>query len=153
LVVLASSGRQRGDAVAVGEATGEILVLLRFAASYRDDAEIVRAFVVLDPLAGAPPAAGRTTLEVAAILEPWASSTATWGRRPRLAVPELAAIAGPGEGRRVRLDVTELVRRWSKHRADDHGIAIFANTASQPARFFSTGLAHANGPELEVYLR
>lgn len=153
MTVLSSGGGQSGDTIAVGGRAGEVLVLLRFSASYRHDAEVLRAFVVLDGAEDAPPAATSTKLEVARIVEPWASSTASWGRRPRLTVPAFGAVVAPGKRRRARVDVTELVRRWSKREPDDHGIAILATSAGGATAHFSAGLAHASGPALEVYLR
>jgi hypothetical protein len=153
VVVLAASGRRSGDALEVGAQMGELVVLLRFAVSYRNDATIERAFLVLEPVEGAPPARASTTLEVARILERWDPAKASWGRRPRLTVPELRAIVPPGKAERVRVDVTELVRRWAKCAPDDHGLALFASSAGSPAAHYATGLAHARGPTLEVYLR
>lgn len=93
------------------------------------------AFLVVHPLEGAPPA-GAIPVEVARVLDPWDPATVSWGRLPRLATSDGAAVApalpspplratapaapGPTGAASaslalartpLRLDVTELVRR------------------------------------------
>ena len=142
------------EAVALGGASaGDVVLLLRFAASWPDDAEIVGAFVVLEPLAGAPPVARSVTLEVARVLEPWRSETATWGRQPRLSIPETAALVRRRPVAPLRIDVTPLVRGWARRRGDDHGIAILASAGDAVGAVYSMGISQGAGPRLEVYVR
>lgn len=142
------------DAVALGRSSaGDVVLLLRFAATWRDDAEIASAFVVLDPLAGAPPVAQAVTLEVARVLEPWRSETATWGRQPRLSIPEIAAVVRKRPAAPLRIDVTPLVRGWARRRGDDHGIAILAQGGDAVGAAYSMGISQGAGPRLEVYVR
>jgi hypothetical protein len=159
-IAVVESGRDdegsRGlpEAVALGRASdGDVVVLLRFSATWRDDAEIASAFVVLEPIAGAPPAERAMTLEVARILEPWRSETATWGRQPRLAIPRAAAVVRRRPAMPLRIDVTTLVRDWAKRRKDDHGIAILAPGDDAVGAAYSMGVSQGAGPRLEVYLR
>lgn len=149
------SGRGRlPEAIALGgAASGSTVVLLRFAASWRDDAEIASAFLVLDPVEGAPPAASQVSLEVARILEPWTSETASWGRQPRLSIPELAALARRRPAAPLRIEVTRLVRGWAKRASDDHGIALLAPGRDPVGLALSMGISEGLGPRLEVYLR
>src|SRR5205085_1075986 len=81
------------------------------------------AYLVLDPIEGAPLARRAVSVEVARILEPWDSETASWGRRPRLSLPEKAAPLHPRTGAPARIDVTRFVREWSKRLPDDHPLA------------------------------
>lgn len=142
------------DAVALGHASaGDVVLLLRFVPPFGEDAEIASAFVVLEPVPGAPPAERALTLEVARILEPWRSATATWGRQPRLSVPQPAAIAPRRPVMPLRIDVTSLVRDWAKRRRDDHGIAILAPGRDAVGAAYTMGVSQGVGPQLEVYVR
>jgi hypothetical protein len=155
LAVLASRGDGAvPEAIAIGrEDAGSLVVLFRFVATWRDDAEVVSAFLTLDPLDGAPPARTSTSIEIARVLDPWTSETATWGRQPRLGLPEIAAVVPGRPSRRLRVDVTSLVKRWPKRADDDHGIALLAEGHDPYGALFSTGLSSGSGPRLEVYVR
>lgn len=147
-------GETLPDSVALGQAAaGDLVLLLRFAATWRDDADVASAFLVLDPVEGAPPAAGTMTLEVARILDPWRSDAATWGRQPRLSIPEVAAVVRRRPAATLRVDVTRLVRDWAKRRRDDHGIAVLAPGSDPVGATYSLGAAFGEGPRLEVYVR
>jgi hypothetical protein len=144
LAILASRGRAAG---------GSLVVLLRFVASWRDDAEVVSAFLLLDPLSGAPPARSSTPIEIARILEPWSSETASWGRQPRLGLPEVSAIVVGRPIAPLRVDVTSIVRGWPKRARSEHGIALLAEGNDPFGAVYSTGIAGGAGPRLEVYVR
>jgi hypothetical protein len=149
------AGRARlPEAIALGgAAAGSMVVLLRFSADWRDDADVASAFLVLDPVEGAPPAASEVTLEVARILEPWSSETASWGRQPRLSIPEVAGVARRRLLVPLRIDVTEMVRAWARRAPDDHGIALLAPGDDPVGVACSMGVSEGLGPRLEVYLR
>ncbi len=159
LAVLASRDVVAGEAalpdvIALGrEATGGLVVLLRFTPTWRADADVLSAFVVLEPAKSAPPATGPITVEVARVLEPWTSTTATWGRQPRLDLPELGAVVRPRTPRPLRIDVTALVHAWARHRDDDHGLALLAGATDPFGSAYATGAGDGTGPRLEVYLR
>jgi hypothetical protein len=159
IAVLASGGGappgSLPEAVALGRAsTGDVVLLLRFSASWQDDAEVASAFLVLDPVAGAQPSERRVPVEVARILEPWRSESATWGRQPRLSLPTVAALVRRSPPRPLRLDVTSLVRDWARRREDDHGIAVLAPGDDAVGAAYSMGTSdQGTGPRLEVYLR
>lgn len=158
VAVLASGGGREGarapEAIVLGRAAGgSLVVLLRFATTWRDDAEIASAFVVIDPAPGAPPAGREVRLEVARILDPWRSDSATWGRQPRLSIPETAAVVRRSPAVPLRIDVTATVRGWARRRADDHGIAILAPGEDPVGAAYSMGVSEGVGPRLEVYLR
>lgn len=142
------------EAISLGAASaGSTVLLFRFAATWHDDADVQSAFLVLDPVAGAPPAAAAVTLEVARILDPWRSETATWGRQPRLSIPVVAAVARRAPAGPLRVDVTELVRAWAERARDDHGIALLAPGADPVGVACSMGISEGLGPRLEVYLK
>lgn len=142
------------EAISLGAASaGSTVLLFRFAATWHDDADVQSAFLVLDPIADAPPAAGPVTLEVARILDPWRSETATWGRQPRLSIPVVAAVARRRPAAPLRIDVTELVRAWAERASDDHGIALLAPGADPVGVACSMGISEGLGPRLEVYLK
>jgi hypothetical protein len=157
VAVLASKGASGDvvpDGIALGRAaSGDVVMLMRFAVPWQDDAEIASAFVVIDPIDGAQPAAEALTLEAARILDPWRSATASWGRQPRLSVPRAAAIVRRAPRRPLRIDVTGLVRGWAQRRSDDHGIAILAPGDDAVGTACSLGISQGAGPRLEVYLR
>lgn len=159
IAAIAPHGRAGGDeplpgVVALGrDESGSLILLLRFAATWRDDAEIAGAFVVLRALDLAPPPAGPTRFEVARILEPWQAQVVSWGRQPRLEVPRSGGSVWIRPRVPIRIDVTPLVRAWGRRDASDHGIAIMAQGQDAFGASVSTGLGGGIGPRLEVYLK
>ncbi|MEP7122488.1 MAG: DNRLRE domain-containing protein [Byssovorax sp.] len=154
--VIAATGGSEAipETVALGRAEGgTVALLLRFAASWHDDADVLSAFVVLDPLDSAPPAATPAVFESARILEPWQPSVVSWGRQPRLDLPRLAAVVRAIPGTPVRIDVTALVREWASRRADDHGLALLVHGDDRIGQAFSMGVSGGAGPRLEAYVR
>jgi hypothetical protein len=159
LAVLTRGGPSGGgpalpEAVMLGrDEGGGVVMLLRFAATWRDDAEIASAFVVLDPTPGAAPPRASPAVEVARILEPWSPSTASWGRQPRLSLPERAGLLKAQPPSPARVDVTRFVREWAKRRPDDHGIALLIDGDDATGSAYSMGVTDGAGPLLEVYVR
>lgn len=154
------SARGRGgdgvvpDVVALGRAaSGTVVMLFRFAATWRDDAEVVSAFLVLDAIDGAPPVTSPITLETARVKEGWQPGVVSWGRQPRLGVPRAAGTMRPRPTVPLRIDVTPLVREWARRDADDHGIALLAHGDDEGGALISTGLSQGSGPRLEVYVK
>jgi hypothetical protein len=159
LAVVASRGSGGGgadlpDAVALGRgSSGTVVMLFRFAATWRDDAEVMSAFLVLDALDGAPPAASPITLEMARIAEPWQPAVVSWGRQPRLGLPRTAGTLRVRPLVPLRVDVTSLVREWQRRDADDHGIALLARGDDAYGTVVSMGVSQGNGPRLEAYVK
>jgi hypothetical protein len=142
------------ETVALGRAEGgTVALLLRFAASWRDDADVLSAYVVLDPVDSALPATQPAVFESARILEPWQPAVVSWGRQPRLDLPKLAAVVRAIPGTPVRIDVTGLVREWSLRRADDHGLALLVHGDDVVGSAFAMGITGGAGPRLEAYVR
>lgn len=158
VAVVALSGGGGGsslpDAIALGRgSTGTVVMLFRFEATWRDDAEITSAFLVLDPLEGAPPSISPIAFEMARIVEPWEPSIVSWGRQPRLAVPIVAGTMRARPTHPMRVDVTPLVRGWSQRSAGDHGIALLAKGGDDHGVTISMGVSLGAGPRLEAYVK
>lgn len=157
--VVSSSGPSGGggelpEALAFGRsASGAVSLLLHFSVPIVERGEVAAAFLVLDPLAGAPQPGSAVPLEVARILDPWRPETVSWGRHPQLDLPEKAGAVGPSLLAPARLDVTHLVRAWAERRPDDHGIAVLASATDPFGATFSLGISEGRGPRLEVYVR
>jgi hypothetical protein len=150
----AGGGDAMPEAVALGRAAGGTLVLLlRFAATWRDDAEVLGAFVVLEALDDAPPPTTAITFEMARIVEPWQPGVVSWGRQPKLDVPRSAGSVRARPSLPLRIDVTPLVRDWGRRAADDHGLALLARGDDAYGAVVSTGIARGAGPRLEVYVK
>jgi hypothetical protein len=157
LAVIAAKGplsAELPETIALGRASeGTALLLLRFVPTFRDDADVVSAFVLLDPIEGVPPAARAVSFEMARIREPWQAATVTWGRQPRLDLPRRAGTVRALPSAPLRIDVTSLVRDWSKRLPDDHGIALLAQGNDAIGQAYSMGTTSGFGPRLEVYVR
>jgi hypothetical protein len=159
LAVLTRGGPSGGgfelpDAVVLGrDEGGGVVMLLRFAATWRDDAEIASAYVVLDPASGATPPRVAPNVEIARILEPWDPSTTSWGRQPRISLPVRAGQLRAQPPAPVRVDVTRFVRDWAKRLPDDHGIALLIDGDDALGAAYSMGVDDGTGPLLEVYVR
>lgn len=142
------------EAVALGrQGAGRAVILLRFASTWREDADIESAFFVIDTIDGAPLPITPPTAEIARILSPWTGATTSWGRRPRLSLPEEVGLLRAQPPASVRLDVTPQVRAWAARARDDHGLALLVEGSDPNGLFASTGLTKGLGPRLEVYLR
>jgi hypothetical protein len=157
VAVIAERGSQGAglpETIALGRAAdGTVELLLRFTPTWRDDADVVSAFVVLDPVEGALPSRSPASVETARILEPWQPATVTWGRQPRLDLPRPAGIVSARPSTSARIDVTPLVRDWSKRLPDDYGIALLVQGSDALGGAFTMGTTAGNSPCLEAYVR
>jgi hypothetical protein len=157
--VVAPSGPSGGgtelpEAIALGRASsGAATLLLHFEVPIVDKGEVTAAFLVLDPVEGAPPPGRPVDVEVARILEPWRADAVSWGRLPRLDVPERAGRVGGRMAGPARFDVTHVVREWARRRPEDHGLAVLADPADPFGASYSLGVSGGQGPRLEVYVR
>ncbi len=155
-VVVTSSGRHELGSASVSfgkESWGEVVLLLRFPAPFRDTTQILSAHLVMDPPQGAVPGPMPVRLRIARVLEPWAPKDASWATLPRLSSVDDSFLASTWGHRSLRLDVTQQVRRWREHRADDQGLAVMASPQNEVGETYCLGLAGGNGPRLDVYLR
>lgn len=134
-------------------AGAQSVLLFRFASTWNDSADISSAFLLLKPGAGASPRHASSRVQIARILEPWDAGTATWGRQPRLSLPEDAGFLMAAPITSARIDVTPLVRAWAKRRPGDHGIALLVDGALADGMRYSMGVTDGPGPKLEVYIK
>jgi hypothetical protein len=154
--VIASKGGGAGqpEAFAFGRAAnGTVELLMRFEAPWGEGGEVTSAFVVLEPLEGAPTAVLPARVDSAKILEPWSSQTVSWGRQPRLGPFEGAASVRPAGRLAARVDVTRIVKAWGKRANDDHGVALVADGDDAFGTVFTLGPTGGQGPRLEAYVR
>jgi hypothetical protein len=128
------------------------VVLLRFPAPWGNRARIAAAFLTLELADAAPVPAWPLTLSVARVLDPWSAGAVSWGRLPRVSPPLLHAEVGPPP-RALRIDVTEIVRRWGRGYGDDQGIALWASSAGPTGPTYATGALGTRAPRLDVYVR
>lgn len=158
LAVLTAAGGDDGgtlpESVALGrQGTGRAVMLLRFVSTWREDSDIESAYFVIEAVDGAPPPVTPPVIEIARILSPWSSATTTWGRQPRLGLPEAIGALRVLPSATLRLDVTPQVRAWAQRERDDHGLAVLVDGSDPNGVLASTGLTKGLGPHLEVYLR
>jgi hypothetical protein len=182
IAVVSSGGGGGGDALpeafTLGRAAdGRVVLLLRFEPIRREGAVVERAFLVLDPLEGAPPPTGAATIDVSRIGEPWDPAIVSYGRIPRIDVPARAGVApprpapaprpsapapavGPAAAAAslasarapLRVEVTELVRADARGRSS-HGLALTAVGDDAVGATFTTGLSRGRAPRLEVFVQ
>jgi hypothetical protein len=140
--------------IALGSASaGATVLLLRFPTPWGNRARIARAFLTFEPSPGATPESQPVAVSVSRILEPWSASQVSWSRMPRLSTTEARAVAVTGPPQPLRIDVTAIVERWKRGRADDQGIALTAPADAPVGAIYSSGISGAPGPRLDVYLR
>jgi hypothetical protein len=130
-----------------------MVVLLKFPTPWGNRVRIARAFLTLEPSPGALPESHPVPVSVSRILERWSASDVTWARLPKLSTAEARALASTGPPKTLRIDVTAIVERWARGRADDQGIALMAPPEAPVGAIYSSGVSGAAGPRLDVYLR
>jgi hypothetical protein len=137
--------------VSSGSRWGEVVTLVRFPTPWGKQS-VAGAFLLIGAQDGAQPQSRPVRLTVARVLEPWSGPKVGWARLPRLSPPECTATVTGTTTDPLRLDVSEIVRRWAERGDDNQGIAVLAcnpgpfspNVASDPGAF---------APRLDVYLR
>jgi hypothetical protein len=168
LAVVASGGSGGGGeelpaTIALGRgSSGTVVLLMRFTPTWKD-AEVQRAFVLLDAVPGAMPGTEPITFEMARVRDPWQPSVVSWGRQPRLDVPIAGGSVHPrpspqtrtegATGAVIRVDVTPLVRALRQRGADDHGIALLARGDDAYGTVVAMAGSQGAGPRLEVYVK
>lgn len=154
--------------VVLGRGDGARL-LLRFSVPLAPEEQVVEAYLLLTRSDAVDSDPAPAMLHVRRIADAWDSRTVRWALQPRLVETGAPATVVTPAGRGVlRLDVRELVSRWSRREKDEHGLAVVEDTST------ATGLAVAAtavptvddpglrplppgpalaGPRLELYLR
>ncbi|MCA9640149.1 MAG: DNRLRE domain-containing protein [Myxococcales bacterium] len=124
------------------------VLLLDFELPALDASRVTRAFLVVSPLPDA--AQGSTDASVSAwrIVEDW-SDTVNYVHQPRADRPSAEGIARSPLP--LRIDVTDLVRRWLENSGTTHGIALKSSSGAGQPQVYATGLGPGKAPLLEVY--
>lgn len=133
------------------QAAGGAVLLVRYEADL-GPGEIESAFLLLDPVEGAPPSATVTEISVSPVLEPWGPA-GDGARLPRVGAPEARALLSFSPPRAFRVDVTALVKAWSRGTSGQRGLALHAPRGSGLGARFGWADAGGTGPRLDVYLR
>lgn len=128
-------------------------LFLRFRAPWADTAKVHAAYLVLHAVPGSPAVTRPVKVEVARIVEAWSPSHVSSARQPRLDVGGVEASLRAHADAPLRVEVTELVARWSQRARDEHGLALTSADDDPEGLTVSLGMAGGRGPALEVYLR
>lgn len=152
VALLSSKERERVDVPAIGfgrVSAGDVVMLLSFDDTLGSEVEIDHAFLVLEPVEGAPSPFAPVPIEVAPILEEWSRESVSWGRRPEIGLGEKVADAAPRARRSLRVEVTRMIEETRGR----HGIAVLASGQDPIGAFYATGLGRGTAPRLELYLK
>jgi hypothetical protein len=145
-----------GDAAGAGlpaiftlgrERDGGAVLLLRFSAPVTAGAQVVEAYVLLERAPTVDADAVPVGLHAARVVEPWDSRSVTWPTLPLLEETRAPSTWVRAEGPSVvRLDVRDLVRRWSARDPRDRGLAIVSESTTPTGVAFTM----ARGAERDV---
>jgi hypothetical protein len=133
------------------QAAGGAVLLVRYEADL-GPGEIESAFLLLEPVEGAPPSGAVTELSISPVLEAWTPPGDASPRLPRVGAPEARALLSFSPPRPFRVDVTGLVRSWGRG-GGARGLALHAPRGSGLGARFGWADAGGTGPRLDVYLR
>jgi len=149
----------------LGREGGAEALLLLFDLRLDKGVSVVRASVLLDRSQAYATDPSPIGLHANRVIGRWDERRVRWSTAPAVmdvrAPRTVLSETGP---RRVRVDVTDLVRRWLAHDPADHGVEIVAENTSPTGVSFvlgSTDLPRedaiagddAQPPRLEVYVR
>lgn len=147
-------GATREDTVselrAASSAGGGALVLLRFEPAWRAK-QVDRAYLLLDPVEGAFAVQEPIEVQVSPILGAWSSQRPS--PLPGLGQPEARARLSFAPPRRLRIEVTELVRAWAQRGDALHGLALRIYPGDDLGARLDWGTLSGTHPRLDLYLR
>ncbi len=132
---------------------GAAALYLRFGPLRATAPRIEHAFVLLQPLPGAPRSGDDVRVEALRVGEGWNERTLSWSNQPRVGLPASPALARAAPPSTLRIDVTELVRYQRQRSQADVAVAIKAGSGSGAGAAFATGATQGHAPRLEVYVR
>lgn len=129
---------------------GGAIAFVRFEAELPVETKVLEAYILLERASDIDVDPEPITLYPERILDPWDSSSLSWGRAPHTqdigaARTRVSATSGP----LVRLEIRDLVKRWRRRGSREFGVAIVADGDS------ATGIAFLwapGGPKLELYV-
>ncbi len=135
-------------------ALGATALYLRFEPRWTEaGGEVDRAFLLLEPMAGGRSDTNDVLVDVWRIREPWSEKTVTWLDQPSVAPPTSTGIARSSPPSVLRIEVTEHVRYFRRHRHAARGLVVKARPATAHGATFATGVGGGSPPKLEIYMR
>jgi hypothetical protein len=149
----------------LGRAGEGVLLLLRFDLRLDRSVTVLRASLLLDRSGAVLADPEPVSLHALRVISRWSPRSVSWPTAPALQdVGAPRTVVEPAGPDRVRVDVTDLARRWLAHDPGDQGVAVVAENASRTGVAFTLGssaLAPASAsdaadgqpPRLELYLR
>ena len=148
-----AQGPTDSEVITLGDpASGDELLLLRFAVKLPPRARVQRAIVVLDPMPQCASRPAEIRLELSQVLSSWRSQSLSWSRQPQISLPMQVATVRALPARPLRLDVTGQLRQWQEHPHRHHGLGLSAAGTGPGMACYTAGLTAGRGPRLEVYL-
>jgi len=137
-----------------GGPLGRSALYLKFPNEWRTKGPPRKAFLTLSPREGSASSDLPVTLEAWRVSADWQPQTLRqWSDKPSLAPPYARTRISASPARKLRIDVSELLRFAAQNPERDFGIAVIASGSDGPGVTFSTGLAGGQAPRLELYLR
>ena len=158
----------RGDApndgplppvVALGRRDGRLL--LRFDLGLPRSTTITEAYVVLHRASAVDDDPALISLHATRIVQGWTGGSVSYALQPRATELRLpTTLVEPGGASLVRVNVLDLVRKWSTRDPIDQGVAIVADGSSITGSTFALSAVGVDdhstvevGPYLEAYVR
>ncbi|MEZ4375066.1 MAG: DNRLRE domain-containing protein [Polyangiaceae bacterium] len=142
-------GQPQGSPVAVhfGGDSDDVF-LLDFELPGIAASRVSRAFLLLSPLPDAAQGAGDANVSAWRLVESW-SDDVDYIHQPKADRPSADGIAHAPLP--LRIDVTDLVRRWLANSGSTHGIVLKSSSSAGQPQVYATGLGPGRAPLLEVY--
>jgi hypothetical protein len=164
----APAGGSLPSILTLGRAMDRQELLLRFDLELDRSATILRASVMLDRSDAIVSDPAPVSVHAERVIGRWDPRLVTWATTPAVQdVRSPRTVVLPAGPARVRIDVTDIARRWLSRDAADHGVVIVAENTTPTGVAFalgSTSLSSSDArpsgqsadraaPRLEVYVR
>jgi len=163
----APAGGSLPSILTLGRATGRQKLLLRFDLTLDKSATILRASVLLDRSDAVVSDPAPVSVHAERVFGRWDPCRVTWWTAPPIEdVRSPRTIVEPAGPARVRVDVTDIARRWLAHERADQGVAIVAENTTPTGVAFALGSTPVPSsdarpspepdrapPRLELYVR
>jgi hypothetical protein len=149
------SSSHNAETAAMGKMAAPSAVLLRFPLGLPLSVDVLEAYVLLDQAVDFE--ADPIPIEVHAqvITSAWTASSISWHGRPHVEDANTPwSRAQPSGPRTVRIDVTRVLRNWSRGPRDSFDAAVEARGKSSTGVAFALASGrHGRGPRLELYVK
>lgn len=136
------------SSVHFGGATADVY-LLDFELPALPPEKLSRAFLIVAPLPDAAQGSSDARVSAWRIVERWEAGDVGYVQQPKADRPSAAGIARAPLP--LRIDVTELVRRWLENHGTTHGIVLKSGSGPGQPQVYATGLGPGRAPVLEIY--